>query len=190
MIRAWRAGTRAWALRMAWALWMSRALWMARALGMVWALGMVAVVPGCAGPTLAPTDGDAPPIDATLAEINDDYVEAVKPLFARSCASCHGAGHALPWYHALPLVRGMIDDDIAKARRTVDMSHDFPFRGRGTPADYLDAIHEVVAEGSMPPLRYRAMHWGARLDGDDKDRVLLWVERSRQRLRQQAPPAR
>src|ERR1700761_4030362 len=114
------------------------------------ALWTTAATASCAGPALAPTDSAAPPMDATLAEINDDYVESVRPLFARACASCHGSGNELPWYHALPLVRGMIDDDIAKARRNVDMSHDFPFRGRGTPADYLDAVHDVVSEGSMP----------------------------------------
>ena len=149
-------------------------------------LWAIAATASCAGPTLAPTDSVAPPMDPTLAEINDDYVESVKPLFARSCASCHGAGEALPWYHALPLVRGMIDDDIAKARRNVDMSHDFPFRGRGTPADYLDAVHDVVAEGSMPPLRYRVMHWGSALDAEQRERVFLWVERGQQRLRQSA----
>jgi hypothetical protein len=86
----------------------------------------------------------------------------------------------------------MIDDDIAKARRNIDMSHDFPFRGRVTPADSLDAIHDVVSEGSMPPLRYRVMHWGSALDADERDRVLLWVERSQRSLRQgtPAPPAR
>jgi hypothetical protein len=155
-----------------------------------WALWAMAATVSCSGPRLAPTDGVAPPMDPTLAEINEDYAESVKPLFARSCASCHGAGNPLPWYHAVPLVRGMIDDDIAKARRNVDMSHDFPFRGRGTPADYLDAIHDVVAEGSMPPLRYRVMHWGSRLEGEERDRVLLWVERSQQRLRQPAKPGK
>src|ERR1700756_3647189 len=97
----------------------------ARAIACVlWAAGAAT---GCSQPTLtATTDGDRPQPDATLAAINDEYVASVKPLFARPCASCHGAGNALPWYHALPLVRGMIDEDIAKARRTVDMSHDFP----------------------------------------------------------------
>jgi hypothetical protein len=145
---------------------------------------------GCAGPTLAPTDSAAPPMNPALTEINDDYVESVKPLFARSCASCHGAGNALPWYHALPLVRGLIDDDVAKARRTVDMSHDFPFRGRGTPEEYLDAVRDVISDRSMPPLRYRVMHWSAALDAEERDRVLLWVERSQGRLRQNVPPAR
>jgi mono/diheme cytochrome c family protein len=151
----------------------------------LWAAG------GCSQPAPASTtDGDRPQPDAILAAINDDYVDSVKPLFARSCASCHGAASALPWYHALPLVRGMIDDDIAKARRTVDMSHDFPFRGRGTPAEYLDAVDEVVSQGSMPPLRYRMMHWGSALDAEERDRVRLWVERSRRRLQQSAAPGR
>ena len=149
-------------------------------------LWTIAATASCAGPTPAPTESVAPPMDPTLAAINDDYVASVKPLFARSCLSCHGAAEALPWYHAVPLVRGMIDDDIAKARRNVDMSHDFPFRGRGTPADYLDAIHDVVAEGSMPPLRYRVMHWGSALDADERQRVLSWVERGQQRLQRAA----
>jgi cytochrome c peroxidase len=162
--------------------------WKARAVAC--ALWAVAAAGGCSQPTpTATTDSDPPQTNATLAAINDDYVEAVKPLFARSCASCHGAGNALPWYHALPMVRGMIDDDIAKARRTVDMSHDFPFRGRGTPAEYLDAVAEVVSEGSMPPWRYCAMHWGSALDAEERDRVRLWVERSRSRLQQSAASA-
>jgi mono/diheme cytochrome c family protein len=146
----------------------------------LWALG-------CSDPLPGTVDRAALPADPLLAQINDDYVATVKPLFQRSCASCHGAGRALPWYHAVPLARGLIDDDVAKARRTMDMASDFPFAGRGSPAEYLDAIHDVVRDGSMPPFRYRALHWGARLDGDEQRRVLAWVERSLRRLR--APPA-
>jgi hypothetical protein len=149
-------------------------------------LCLAASAAGCSGAALAPTDSTAPPTDSTLQAINADYVQTVKPLFARSCASCHGAGNRLPWYHAVPFVRGMIDDDIARARRTVDMSHDFPFRGRGTPPEYLDAVREVLDEGSMPPLRYRALHWGASFDASEGDAVRQWVERSQLLLRQRA----
>ena len=155
------------------------------------ALWTAAALAGCTGPVLAPTESAAPATDPTLAAINDDYVATVKPLFSQSCASCHGAGKTLPWYHVLPLVRGMIDDDVAKARRTIDMSHDFPFRGRGTAAEYLEAIQEVVSEGSMPPLRYRAVHWGSALSAVEKNTVSRWVERSQERLRQKsATPTR
>ena len=165
-----------------------RRAWIGRAIAC--ALSALAMS-GCAErATTAAAPGERRPLDATLAAINDDYVATVKPLFARSCASCHGATRALPWYHALPLVRGMIDEDIATARRTVDMAEDFPFRGRGTPAEYLDAVDEVVAAGSMPPLRYRLMHWGARLGAGERDRVRLWVERSRRRLDESAARAR
>ncbi|MCU1281281.1 MAG: hypothetical protein JWM53_4827 [bacterium] len=154
-----------------------------RARAVACAVWMVAAATGCSQPT--PTvagESEPSPSDPILGAINDDYVATVKPLFARSCTSCHGAGNALPWYHSLPLVRGMIDEDLARARRTVDISHDFPFRGRGTPADYLDAVDEVVAERSMPPLRYRAMHWGSALSDGEREIVRSWVERSRRRL--------
>ena len=145
---------------------------------------IASLLAGCsgAGAASAPADSVAPPVDPTLRAINDDYLASAKPLFARACASCHGPGNALPWYHAIPFVRGMIDDDIARARRTMDMSHDFPFRGRGTPAEYLEAIGEVLDEGSMPPLRYRALHWAAGFDTPEKDIVREWVGRSLLRL--------
>src|ERR1700722_6272256 len=89
-------------------------------------------------------DEVAVPTDPALRAINDDYVASAKPLLERSCASCHGAGKELPWYHAVPWVRGMMDADIARARRNMDISHDFPFRGRGSPSDYLDAVRDVI----------------------------------------------
>ena len=147
------------------------------------ALWLMMTVAGCSGPLLAPTDGEEATTDATMRAIDDDYVRTVKPLFARSCASCHGAGNRLPWYHAVPLVRGMIDDDIARARRNLDMSHDFPFRGRGTQSDYLDAIRDVLADHSMPPLRYRLLHWHAGFDAQEQETIRQWIARSQQRLR-------
>ena len=142
----------------------------------------------CSGPVLAPTDGDGPPLTPALRAINDDYVVSVKPLFLRSCAHCHGAGNALPWYHSVPLVRGMIDDDIARARRNIDMSHDFPFRGKGTQLEYLDDIGEVLDDGSMPPLRFRMMHPGAAFTADEKNTIRAWLAQSEKRLRTAAEP--
>lgn len=152
------------------------------------AIWLAASAVGCSGPVLAPTDSVAPPTNPSLEAIDADYLQTVKPIFAGSCASCHGAGNRLPWYHSVPLVSGLIDDDIARARRSVDMSHDFPFRGRATPSGFLDAIREVLDEDSMPPLRYRALHWGAGLDADEKDTVRQWIERSQRRLDQRVTP--
>jgi heme-binding protein len=134
----------------------------------------------CSGPIVAPTEGgDPPPTDEATVAVRADYLARVKPIFAGSCVRCHGAGLALPWYHALPGVRGMIDRDVAKAQRNLDLSHDFPFRGRRTQLDYLDAIEGVLVDGSMPPLRCRMLHWGSGLNDSEKRTIREWIANAR-----------
>jgi mono/diheme cytochrome c family protein len=145
-------------------------------------LSLSLLLSGCAGPIVAPTAGATAAIDPVDRSINQDYVTQVRPIFATSCLHCHGAGSALPWYHALPGVRAIIDDDIARARTSVDMSHDFPFGGRGAARERLAAIGDVLDDGSMPPLRYRLVHWGARLDDAQRRAVRAWLERTQRAL--------
>jgi cytochrome c peroxidase len=95
---------------------------------------------------------------------------------------CHGAGSALPWYHALPGIRALIDNDITRARRSVDLSHDFPFRGRGTQIDYLEEIEGVLDDGSMPPARYRLLHWGKAFNESEERIVREWLVLTKESL--------
>lgn len=107
--------------------------------------------------------------------VNAAYLATVKPIFRKSCFDCHGQASELPWYHELPIVRGVIDRDMNDAKEHLDMSNDFPFSGHGTPISDLEAIEEVLTRNSMPPLRYRVIHWSSYLTEVERQTVLKWA---------------
>ena len=73
----------------------------------------------------------------------------------------------------------MIDRDIAEAHKTIDMSKDYPFVGKGTNDELLGAISDVIEDKSMPPWRYRIMHKESALTQNERDIVLKWVQQSK-----------
>ncbi len=117
-----------------------------------------------------------------LAKINQDYVRDIKPIFQVSCFDCHSTQTRYPWYHALPGAKKLIDDDITEAKKHLDMTNDFPFQGHGSPEKDLDAIQEVTEKKTMPPFRYRIMHWGSGLSKQEREKVLKWITESRQKI--------
>ena len=83
------------------------------------------------------------------------YQASIAPVFEAKCFDCHSAKTHFPWYYRMPLAKSMIDLDIRKARKALDLNDGFPFTGVGTLADHLSALKDIAADGSMPPFRYR-----------------------------------
>lgn len=104
------------------------------------------------------------------------YDRDIRPIFEAKCFDCHGGRTRYPWYYKLPLVNRLIDYDIREARRHLDMSDGFPFRGSASPAEDLEEIAEVVREDEMPLWYYRLMHWGSGLTDDEKKILLEWAQ--------------
>ena len=117
-------------------------------------------------------------VEARFEPINESYQKDVKPIFVRSCFNCHSQSPELPWYHVLPVAKGLIEDDMKEAKEHLDFSRGFPFQGHGAPKEDLEAIADAVRDNSMPPFRYRFMHWHSSLSPDEKAAVLAWVEKS------------
>jgi Haem-binding domain len=110
--------------------------------------------------------------------VRDEYVLRVEPIFAKSCFDCHGSSQ-LPWYHAIPVVRGLIDRDVKDAKYSINLTQGYPFPGRGRQADYLDLIEGVLDDKSMPPWHYRVVHWSAALDDAQRQVIRDWIESAR-----------
>jgi len=70
-------------------------------------------------------------------EINREYLRTIKPVFSKQCLDCHSDHGHLPGYYRIPGVKWLIDRDIGEARKTIDMSNDFPFIGKATPGELL-----------------------------------------------------
>ncbi len=127
----------------------------------------------------------APKSDASeeaLKAINESYLQNVKSIFRKSCFDCHSNQTQYPWYAKIPGAKQLIASDINEAKSHLDMSEDFPFKGHGSPMEDLEAIRKAVIEISMPPFRYWILHSGSRLNSEEKQTVLAWVNASIQLL--------
>jgi hypothetical protein len=118
-----------------------------------------------------------------LVEITADYQLAVAPLIQKACADCHSGDTQYPWYSMMPGVSQWIKKDIEEARKHIEFSNGYPFQSHGTPLEDLIAVEKVVKDGSMPPLRYRLMHGKARLNEQEKKRIIDWARRGQRMLR-------
>ena len=121
--------------------------------------------------------------DSVYAAINENY-QTVRYIFKNSCFDCHSDSTKYPWYHVLPFIGGMIDDDIEEAKEHLDMSNDFPFGGHAAQIEQLKVIKEQIKDGDMPILSYRFMHWGHLIEGKRQDSVFLWIDESIALLKQ------
>lgn len=113
-----------------------------------------------------------------LQQINKNYVEAVKPIFQKSCFNCHSNQTVFPWYSQMPGAKQLISSDITEAKKHIDMANDFPFTGHGTPKEDLEAIAKSVTEKTMPPFRYKIMHWKSELTKQEQETVIEWTKNS------------
>ncbi len=105
-----------------------------------------------------------------------EYKASVEPILAAKCVDCHTTHTHYPWYYNLPLAKGMIDLDIKRGRRAIEMTNGFPFGGIGTTADHVTELRDVAAAGSMPPPRYWVMHWSMKLTRAERDTIVAWAE--------------
>ena len=119
-----------------------------------------------------------------LKSINQEYLRVVKPIFTQKCLMCHAdsGGQTHPLYVVVPPTSWMVTRDIREARKKMDMTFDFPFQGHGSPPDDLQAVHKVVEKGSMPPLKFKMLHWQSGLTIQEQEAVKEWVQNSLKQL--------
>jgi hypothetical protein len=123
-----------------------------------------------------PTPAGMPPSmhDSLYVAINIGF-QALKPAFEHGCYDCHSKFTQFPWYYKLPIIKGLIDSDIRKARRQVDFSDGFPFAGKGSQADMLKGMLDEIQSGDMPPFTFRMVHWGRQIQDTSKESVVRWI---------------
>lgn len=146
------------------------------------ALVLAALTAGCISGM--PTSGTAPegnlklPRQGTRAWTNwlKEYRGSVEPILAAKCVDCHTTKTHYPWYYNMPLAKGMIDLDVKRGRRAIEMTNGFPFGGVGTLADKVTELRDVAAAGTMPPPRYWIIHWSMKLTRAEREAIVAWAE--------------
>jgi len=119
----------------------------------------------------------------TYAQINQAFLHDVKPIVDKKCYDCHGSGHKLPWYASVPIIKQLIEWDIAEAKEHLDMSDDYPFKGHGDKLEDMESLIETIHYGSMPPIWYSLFHWDSRLSDGDEKKIIHWAQTSLKELK-------
>ena len=125
------------------------------ALSAVAAVGMAFIHP-FSNPRVEPAKG----LDTLLQGAN--MPADAKSILIAKCADCHSDETRWPVYSRVAPGSWLMERDIVEARKQMNLSN-----WDQIPADTQDVligkiIHEAKS-GDMPPLQYRALHWGAKL---------------------------
>jgi len=106
----------------------------------------------------------------------DPEAAQLATILSKKCGHCHADNGEHPFYAKLPVARGVIENDIRSASTHLDLAEAFADGEKGTlPAPALVKTEYVIEDGSMPPMRYRLLHWGSRLTREDKERLSAWI---------------
>ncbi len=117
----------------------------------------------------------------------DSATLEVTAILEQKCAYCHIEGAGKPFYAYVPVVSGMIANDVETGLKYIDMAKDlFPGDGRPIGEAAIAKIEYVLERDLMPPSRYVMLHWNHRLSGEEKQLILEWIRTTRRKYF--APP--
>jgi cytochrome c len=95
-----------------------------------------------------------------------------RSVLVMKCADCHSSETRWPVYARVAPGSWLIERDIVEARKAMDLS-----RWEEMPVERQDVLLAKIAHeaknGDMPPLQYRALHWGAKLSRADVQALSL-----------------
>ncbi len=107
----------------------------------------------------------------------------VSKILQSSCVDCHSVTPSLiayPFYAGLPVAKDTIKRDILEGQRAFKLSKEQISGAELISNIDLAKITTVVEEGSMPPIRYKALHWDATLNQTQRQQILDYIQSRQQ----------
>jgi len=95
-------------------------------------------------------------------------------VLVQKCADCHSDSTHVPWYGNLAPGSWLMERDILKGRKHMNLSH----WSELAPDKQEALIAEIVRQTrtrSMPLLQYRLIHWNARITDADIKTLQAWA---------------
>ena len=107
----------------------------------------------------------------------DPGLAKIVPVIEKKCTNCHSTAGRMPFYGKLPVVRGIIEKDIRRGTRFLDLAEEL---GQAAVLETVLAKMERTTErGEMPPFRYRALHWDSSLGDAEREDIIAWARQTR-----------
>lgn len=112
----------------------------------------------------------------------DALADRAVAILEQKCAICHTRTDVtLPFYAMFPIAKQLTRYDIETGTKHVSFSREFMPEEEGVPVSEatLAKVEYVLADGSMPPLRYLILHWNHGLTADEEQALLAWTRKTR-----------
>ena len=118
-------------------------------------------------------------IGRTYLEVDsdDEQFQQVSRLLQKNCADCHTPDLLQrPIYFSFPIASSIIAKDVELAQMHFVLTVDQLRGEEPLNAVALAKIEEVVEHGSMPPMRYIALHWDTGIGAAEEKLLEDWLE--------------
>jgi len=136
-----------------------------------WSLAAAALV--FLGLQLVPLERSNPPVGSAL-----QAPAEVMHILRDACYDCHSNETRWPWYSRVAPVSWWVVDHVEHARADLNFS-DWPAFDFEAQEHAFEDIHEQIERREMPLRSYGWMHPRARLDDEERARLLRWAETGR-----------
>ncbi|MGL5682678.1 MAG: cytochrome c peroxidase [Marinifilaceae bacterium] len=98
-------------------------------------------------------------------------------LLNNNCTACHSSSAERPFYASFPVIGKTVETDIDQAVKYMDIQKLCDQLERGEKISEVDIakIEQSLSNGSMPPAKYKAVHWGTSFNKDERAVLTQWI---------------
>jgi hypothetical protein len=107
--------------------------------------------------------------------------DSLASILRYSCYDCHSNHTNYPWYSRLSPVSWYLDRHIREGKSDLNLS-EYGLMDRAEKIGALSDIYDALEAGTMPLPSYLLIHRNARMNQDEMDALMDWVDQESLRL--------
>jgi len=115
------------------------------------------------------------------AKSGDPVSDRALDILGKKCVNCHTAEYVLPFYARFPVAKQIIEMDIRLGTEYLNLQEELRTPGQPASEVALAKNEYVIQEGTMPPMRYLALHWNGALTAEEKRDLQAWIVETRKK---------
>ena len=110
--------------------------------------------------------------------------KAIYALNEAGCIMCHSKNATPPFYASIPIVGSLIKSDMQMGLRAYDITDTVKAIESGAKVSSTDLakIEYAVDSNTMPPLRFKIVHWKSNISAAERKAIANWIISERAKL--------
>jgi hypothetical protein len=109
--------------------------------------------------------------------------DSVQAILKKACYDCHSNNTNYPWYVSIQLMGWLMAKHIKQGKAVLNFSGFGNYTAR-KQLSKLTGIANSIRDDNMPLASYKWVHKNARLDADERELIINWVQQLKDSLAQ------